>query len=226
MSKDPFLSVEDLAIDFATDHGPVSALRGVSFAMERGEVLGLVGASGSGKTVACRSVMRLLAENGRIVSGRIRFEGDDVLALDQAALRKLRGERIAMIFQNPSTHLDPLQPVGLQVGEALRVHHGLDARNARRRAIELLADMRIPDPERRVDAYPHELSGGMRQRVMIAAALACRPSLLIADEPTTALDVTVQAQILDLLRQLRKEHGLSITSSTTSPPSRRSHASP
>jgi ABC-type glutathione transport system ATPase component len=210
MSKQPFLSVEDLAIEFATDHGPVSALRGVSFAMERGEVLGVVGESGSGKTVACRSIMRLLAENGRIVSGRIRFEGDDVLAFDQAALRKLRGERIAMIFQNPSTHLDPLQPVGLQVGEALRVHHGLDARKARRRAIELLADMRIPDPERRVDAYPHELSGGMRQRVMIAAALACRPSLLIADEPTTALDVTVQAQILDLLRQLRKEHGLSI----------------
>jgi peptide/nickel transport system ATP-binding protein len=178
--------------------------------MERGEVLGVVGESGSGKTVACRSIMRLMAGNGRIVSGRIRFEGDDILTLDETALGKLRGERIAMIFQNPSTHLDPLQPVGRQVSEALRVHNGLDARKARRRAIELLADMRIPDPERRVDAYPHQLSGGMRQRVMIAAALACQPSLLIADEPTTALDVTVQAQILDLLRQLRKEHGLSI----------------
>ncbi len=210
MIKEPFLSVEDLAIEFETDHGPVAALRGVSFAMERGEVLGIVGESGSGKTVACRSIMRLMAENGRIVSGRIRFEGDDILALDEAALGKLRGERIAMIFQNPSTHLDPLQPVGRQVSEALRVHNGLDARKARRRAIELLADMRIPDPERRVDAYPHQLSGGMRQRVMIAAALACQPSLLIADEPTTALDVTVQAQILDLLRQLRKKHGLSI----------------
>jgi peptide/nickel transport system ATP-binding protein len=205
-----FLSVEELAIQFSTDRGPVQALRGISFDMARGEVLGIVGESGSGKTVACRSIMRLLAPNANIQSGRIRFEDEDVLALDQAQLRKLRGERIAMIFQNPSTHLDPLQPVGRQVGEALRVHHGLDAKTARRRAIDLLADMRIPDPERRVDAYPHQLSGGMRQRVMIAAALACEPTLLIADEPTTALDVTVQAQILELLRQLRKRRGLSI----------------
>src|SRR5262249_14689642 len=138
------------------------------------------------------------------------FEGEDVLALNAAQLRKLRGERIAMIFQNPSTHLDPLQTVGRQVAEALRVHHGLDAGEARQRTIDLLADMRIPDPQRRADAYAHQLSGGMRQRVMIAAALACKPSLLIADEPTTALDVTVQAQILDLLRQLRGERGLSI----------------
>jgi ABC-type glutathione transport system ATPase component len=210
MNAHGFLSVEDLAIEFSTAYGPVNALRGVSFGMERGEVLGIVGESGSGKTVACRSIMRLLADNARIVSGRLGFEGQDILALDERGLRKLRGERIAMIFQNPSTHLDPLVPVGRQVGEALVVHHGLDARAARRRAIELLADMRIPEPEKRVDAYPHELSGGMRQRVMIAAALACQPSLLIADEPTTALDVTVQAQILDLLRQLRRSRGLSI----------------
>jgi peptide/nickel transport system ATP-binding protein len=210
MSEEPLLSVEDLAIAFRTSHGPVPALRGVSFAMRRGEVLGIVGESGSGKTVACRSVMRLLADNAGILSGRIRFEGQDVLALDEPALGKLRGERIAMIFQNPSTHLDPLMPVGRQVGEALRKHRGLDSKTARRQAIQLLADMRIPDPERRIDSYPHQLSGGMRQRVMIAGALACQPSLLIADEPTTALDVTVQAQILDLLRQLRRERGLSI----------------
>ncbi|MFI5018095.1 MAG: dipeptide ABC transporter ATP-binding protein, partial [Dongiales bacterium] len=210
MNDDILLTVEDLEVEFATAHGPVPALRGVSFAMNRGEVLGIVGESGSGKTVACRAVMRLLSENARIPGGRIRFEGHDMLSLDQAGLAKLRGERIAMIFQNPSTHLDPLMPVGRQVGEVLRVHQGLDAATARRRSIELLADMRIPDPERRVDAYAHQLSGGMRQRVMIAGALACRPSLLIADEPTTALDVTVQAQILELLRQLRQERGLSI----------------
>jgi peptide/nickel transport system ATP-binding protein len=210
MNEDILLAVEDLEVEFATAHGLVPALRGVSFAMNRGEVLGIVGESGSGKTVACRAVMRLLAENARIAGGRIRFEGHDMLALDQAGLAKLRGERVAMIFQNPSTHLDPLMTVGRQVGEVLRVHQGLDAATARRRSIELLADMRIPEPERRVDAYAHQLSGGMRQRVMIAGALACRPSLLIADEPTTALDVTVQAQILELLRQLRQERGLSI----------------
>ncbi|HEY2110103.1 MAG TPA: ABC transporter ATP-binding protein [Dongiaceae bacterium] len=210
MNEDILLTVEDLEVEFATAHGLVPALRGVSFAMNRGEVLGIVGESSSGKTVACRAVMRLLAENARIAGGRIRFEGHDMLALDQAGLAKLRGERIAMIFQNPSTHLDPLMPVGRQVGEVLRVHQCLDAATARRRSIELLADMRIPDPERRVDAYAHQLSGGMRQRVMIAGALACRPSLLIADEPTTALDVTVQAQILEILRQLRQERGLSI----------------
>jgi peptide/nickel transport system ATP-binding protein len=208
MNDDILLTVEDLEVEFATAHGPVPALRGVSFAMNRGEVLGIVGESGSGKTVACRAVMRLLSENASIPGGRIRFEGHDMLALDQAGLAKLRGERVAMIFQNPSTHLDPLMAIGRQVGEVLRVHQGLNAATARRRSIELLADMRIPEPERRVDAYAHQLSGGMR--VMIAGALACRPSLLIADEPTTALDVTVQAQILELLRQLRQERGLSI----------------
>jgi peptide/nickel transport system ATP-binding protein len=204
------LSVEDLAVEFETAHGPVSALQGVSFSLPQGEVLGIVGESGSGKTVACRSIMRLLSGNARILSGRIAFEGRDMLALDERELSRVRGERVAMIFQNPSTHLDPLMTVGRQVGEALQVHHGVDAAEARRQSIALLADMRIPEPERRVDAYAHQLSGGMRQRVMIAAALACKPSLLLADEPTTALDVTVQAQILDLLKRLRRERGLSI----------------
>lgn len=210
MTKRPLLTVDNLAIEFETAHGPVSALQGVSFSVSQGEVLGIVGESGSGKTVACRSLMRLLPGNARIVSGCIEFEGRDMLALDDLELRRLRGERIAMIFQNPSTHLDPLMTVGRQVGEALQVHQGVCASEARRQSIKLLADMRIPEPERRVDAYAHELSGGMRQRVMIAAALACRPTLLLADEPTTALDVTVQAQILDLLKQIRRERGLSI----------------
>ena len=210
MTAPPLLTVDDLAVEFETAHGPVPALQGVSFSLAPGEVLGIVGESGSGKTVACRSVMRLLSGNARIRSGRIAFEGRDMLALDERELGRVRGERVAMIFQNPSTHLDPLMTVGRQVGEALQVHHGVDAAEARRQSIALLADMRIPEPERRVDAYAHQLSGGMRQRVMIAAALACKPSLLLADEPTTALDVTVQAQILDLLKRLRRERGLSI----------------
>jgi peptide/nickel transport system ATP-binding protein len=210
VTASPLLAVDDLAVEFETAHGPVSALQGVSFSLAPGEVLGIVGESGSGKTVACRSVMRLLSPNARILGGRIAFEGRDMLALDQRELGRVRGERIAMIFQNPSTHLDPLMTVGRQVGEALQVHHGVAAAEARRQSIALLADMRIPEPERRVDSYAHQLSGGMRQRVMIAAALACKPSLLLADEPTTALDVTVQAQILDLLKRLRRERGLSI----------------
>ncbi len=210
MTNRPLLTVDNLAIEFDTAHGTVSALKGVSFSISQGEVLGIVGESGSGKTVACRSLMRLLASNARIVSGRIEFEGRDMLALNERELSRIRGERIAMIFQNPSTHLDPLMTVGRQVGEALQVHQGVSASEARRQSIELLADMRIPEPERHVDAYAHELSGGMRQRVMIAAALACRPSLLLADEPTTALDVTVQAQILDLLKRIRRERGLTI----------------
>jgi peptide/nickel transport system ATP-binding protein len=210
VTASPLLAVDDLAVEFETAHGPVSALQGVSFSLAPGEVLGIVGESGSGKTVACRSVMRLLSPNARILGGRIAFEGRDMLALDQRELGRVRGERIAMIFQNPSTHLDPLMTVGRQVGEALQAHHGVAAAEARRQSIALLADMRIPEPERRVDSYAHQLSGGMRQRVMIAAALACKPSLLLADEPTTALDVTVQAQILDLLKRLRRERGLSI----------------
>ena len=178
MNDDLLLSVEDLEVEFATDHGPVAALRGVSFAMKRGEVLGIVGESGSGKTVACRAVMRLLAENARIAGGRIRFEGHDMLALDQAGLAKLRGERVAMIFQNPSTHLDPLMPVGRQVGEVLRVHQGLDAAAGAPALHRAAGRYAHPRTERRVDAYAHQLSGGMRQRVMIArrAGLPAEPA--------------------------------------------------
>jgi peptide/nickel transport system ATP-binding protein len=202
--------VENLAIDFSTAYGDVRALRDVSFAMRQGEVLGIVGESGSGKTVACRAILKLIAGNAKVKSGRILFQGQDVLAMDAKALNHLRGEQAAMIFQNPSTHMDPLMPVWRQVGEGMVLHEGISWREAKARAIGLLEDMRIVDPKRRANAYPHELSGGMRQRVMIAAALACRPKLLIADEPTTALDVTVQAQILDLLRRIRQERDLSI----------------
>jgi peptide/nickel transport system ATP-binding protein len=202
--------VENLAIDFTTAYGDVAALRDVSFSMRKGEVLGIVGESGSGKTVACRAILKLIAANATVKSGRILFEGQDVLAMDEKALSHLRGERAAMIFQNPSTHMDPLMPVWRQVGEGMVLHEGISWNEARERAIGLLDDMRIVDPRRRANAYPHELSGGMRQRVMIAAALACKPKLLIADEPTTALDVTVQKQILDLLRQIRQERDLSI----------------
>jgi peptide/nickel transport system ATP-binding protein len=202
--------VENLAIDFSTAYGDVAAVRDVSFGIRKGEVLGIVGESGSGKTVACRAILKLIAANARVKSGRILFEGQDVLAMDEAALGHLRGEQAAMIFQNPSTHMDPLMPVWRQVGEGMVLHEGISWKEARERAIGLLDDMRIVDPRRRANAYPHELSGGMRQRVMIAAALACKPKLLIADEPTTALDVTVQKQILDLLRQIRQERDLSI----------------
>ncbi|MFZ5790184.1 MAG: dipeptide ABC transporter ATP-binding protein [Pseudomonadota bacterium] len=202
--------VENLAIDFATRFGTVSALKGVSFSLARGEALGIVGESGSGKTVACRALLKLIAANAKVTSGRILFEGDDVLAMGAARLERFRGEQAAMIFQNPSTHLDPIMPVWRQVGEAMVVHRGLAWAQAKARAIELLEDMQIADPARRAGAYPHELSGGMRQRVMIAAALACEPALLIADEPTTALDVTVQAQILALLRKIRRDRQLSL----------------
>lgn len=210
-STDEYLvRVENLAIDFDTNFGPVHALRGVSFSLRAGEVLGIVGESGSGKTVACRAILRLLAGNAQVRSGRIFFAGRDVLAMGRSELDRFRGEQAAMIFQNPSTHLDPIMPVGRQVGEAMVVHKGISWDAADKQAIGLLGDMQIKDPSRRASAYPHELSGGMRQRVMIAAALACQPKLLIADEPTTALDVTVQSQILELLRRIRRDRELSI----------------
>lgn len=210
MNAAPVVTVENLAVDFETPAGIVPALRGISFSVATGEVLGIVGESGSGKTVACRSLMRLLPSNARVRSGRIEFEGRDLLSAPETELARIRGEQIAMIFQNPSTHLDPLMRVGRQVGEALRFHHSVNPREARRQAIALLAEMRINNPDQRVDSYAHELSGGMRQRVMIAAALACKPALLLADEPTTALDVTIQAQILGLIRSLRREREFSI----------------
>jgi peptide/nickel transport system ATP-binding protein len=205
------LECKDLAVEFVTPAGRLRAVDGVSFELAEGEVLGLVGESGSGKTVACRSMLRLLpSERARIVGGEVLFEGRELLRESEAQLRRLRGSRLAMIFQNPSTHLDPLMTVGRQVAEPLIYHEGLSSREARLRAIELLRQVGIPDPAHNIDAYPHQFSGGMRQRAMIAAAIACRPRLLIADEPTTALDVTVQAQILRLLLELRDRSGLAI----------------
>ncbi len=203
------LSVEHLAVSFDTPWGEVPGVRDVSFELGRGEALGIVGESGSGKSVTCRSILGLLPPNARM-SGRITVEGADVAELSPRELARLRGKRIGMIFQNPSSYLDPVMRVGDQVAEGLRYHFDLPVREARERSIQLLAHVRIADPERRAEDYPHQLSGGMKQRVMIAGALACRPRILIADEPTTALDVTVQARILELLTLLREEEGLSL----------------
>jgi peptide/nickel transport system ATP-binding protein len=207
---DPLISVEDLSISFDTAHGVVDAVKAVSFAIRKGEALGIVGESGSGKSVLCRALLRLLAPNARVASGQILHEGRDVLTLSPEALNTYRGETAAMIFQNPSTHLDPIMRVGDQVAEGLMIHRKLTRAEAAAQAIGLLEDMKIVDAPRRARAFSHELSGGMRQRVMIAAALACNPALLIADEPTTALDVTVQAQILALIRKVRSERDLTV----------------
>jgi len=204
------LSVEKLAIRFTTPFGIVDAVRDVSFTLERGEILGLVGESGSGKTITCRSILGLLPKNALPPAGRIYFSGVNILDLAEVELSQIRGEKMSMIFQTPTTFLDPLARVGEQIAESLRYHLKYNHAQGRSYSIELLRSVQIVEPERRVSAYPHELSGGMKQRVMIAAALACRPEILIADEPTTALDVTVQAGILELLRQIREERGLSI----------------
>ena len=205
------LEVNDLSVEFASHGRWLRAVERVSFEVEAGEVMGLVGESGSGKTVTCRALLRLLeGPNVRTPSGEARFEGRDLLRLGARELRALHGRRIAMIFQNPSSYLDPLMTIGRQVAEPLVHHEGLSAREAQSRAVELLRQVRIPDPRHTAKAYPHQLSGGMRQRAMIAAAVACEPSLLVADEPTTALDVTVQAQILRLLLELRDRTGLAI----------------
>ncbi len=205
------LEVRNLSVEFASHGRWLRAVERVSFEVAEGEVMGLVGESGSGKTVTCRAILRLLdGPNARTQGGEARFEGQDLLRLGARELRALHGRRIAMIFQNPSSYLDPLMTVGRQVAEPLVHHEGLGSREARARAVELLRQVGIPDPRRNVDAYPHQLSGGMRQRAMIAAAVACKPRLLVADEPTTALDVTVQAQILRLLLELRDRTGLAI----------------
>ncbi|HKF73835.1 MAG TPA: ABC transporter ATP-binding protein [Stellaceae bacterium] len=204
------LVVEDLAVSFARSGRRVQVLDGVSFTIEPGEILGVVGESGSGKTVTALSVARLLGEQGAIDRGRITLGGRDLTALSVDEMTKVRGQDLAMIFQEPMTSLNPLLKVGFQVAEVLMEHLGLDRPRAMRRAIDLLDQVGIADPERRAEAYPHQLSGGMRQRVMIAMALACEPKLLIADEPTTALDVTIQAQILALLRALRDRTGAAI----------------
>jgi oligopeptide/dipeptide ABC transporter ATP-binding protein len=204
----PLLEIVDLAVSFRTERGDVEALSGVSFSVEQGESFGVVGESGSGKSLTALAVLGLVPDPpGRITRGTIRFAGE---VLDAKAQARLRGRDIAMIFQEPMSALNPVFTVGEQVAEGLRVHEHLSRRAARDRAVQLLEHVGIPDPRRRLAQYPHELSGGMRQRVMIAAALACRPRLLIADEPTTALDVTIQAQILALLAELQRETGMAV----------------
>jgi peptide/nickel transport system ATP-binding protein/oligopeptide transport system ATP-binding protein len=203
------LEIRDLRVSFAGEGGELPAVRGVSLRVGRGETLALVGESGCGKSVTALALMRLLDPNAR-VSGSLRFRGEELAALDDAGMRRIRGAEIGMIFQEPMTSLNPVFRIGDQIGEVLELHRGLDRAAARGAAIELLTRVRIPDPERRAEQFPHELSGGMKQRVMIAMALACDPALLIADEPTTALDVTIQAQILELLRALRQDAGMAI----------------
>ncbi|HEX6938159.1 MAG TPA: ABC transporter ATP-binding protein [Longimicrobiales bacterium] len=206
------LEVENLRTYFDTEGGVARAVDGVSFSVEKGEVLGIVGESGSGKSVTSLSLMRLVPQPpGRILPGSsIRFRGEELLGLPEAEMRRVRGNDMAMIFQEPMTSLNPVYPVGDQIAEALRHHRGLGKREARARAVELLRLVGITEPERRAEAYPHQLSGGMRQRVMIAMAISCEPELLIADEPTTALDVTIQAQILELLAELRERLGMAM----------------
>ncbi len=205
------LSVRDLCVVFKTEDGTVKAVDGISFEVKRGETLGIVGESGSGKTVANLSLLRLIPEPpGKIESGSIEFGGRDLLKLSQTEIRGLRGKRIAMIFQDPMTSLNPFMRVSKQLMEVTQLHLGHTKQQARAHAIKMLEQVGIPDAHERVDSYPHEFSGGMRQRVMIAMALSCQPELLIADEPTTALDVTIQAQILELIKHLKSETGASV----------------
>jgi oligopeptide/dipeptide ABC transporter ATP-binding protein len=206
----PLLVVEDLVTVFPTRSGFAIAANHVSFSISAGETLGLVGESGSGKSVTCRSILRLVPRPGEILHGSIRFDGKDVLGLSTRELRAVRGAEISMIFQDPMSSLNPVYTIGDQITEPLRVHRGLGRRAARAEAEQLLDRVGIPSPRERLDAYPHELSGGMRQRVMIAIAISCKPKLLLADEPTTALDVTIQDQILSLLLDLQADQGMAI----------------
>jgi peptide/nickel transport system ATP-binding protein len=203
------LQVENLNVTFATQSGEVAAVREVSFNIPEAGTLGLVGESGSGKSATSLAIMRLLPPQARI-EGKISFAGQDLLALPEDSMRKLRGSNISMIFQEPMTALNPVMRVGDQVAEAVAAHHSVSRQEAKRRAVEALREVALPDPDQRANDYPHQLSGGQRQRVMIAMALVNHPRLLIADEPTTALDVTIQAQILDLLRDLRERHKLAM----------------
>ncbi|HTJ26892.1 MAG TPA: ABC transporter ATP-binding protein [Candidatus Limnocylindria bacterium] len=204
------LEVRDLKTTFRTEDGVVAAVNGLSFAVEPGSTLGIVGESGSGKSVTSLSIMRLLAQNGKIERGQVLFKGEDLLKKSEAQMRKIRGRDIAMIFQDPMTSLNPVLTVGDQIAEATRLHLGLSKKDAFDKAIEMLRLVRIPAAEKRVRDYPHQFSGGMRQRVMIAMALSCDPAVLIADEPTTALDVTIQAQIIELMNEMQQRLGSAI----------------
>ena len=210
-SNGKLLSVKDLSTSFFTEEGVVRAVQGVSFSINKGKTFALVGESGCGKSVTALSIMRLVpAESGKIVSGELVFRDQNLLALNERQMRQIRGNRIAMIFQEPMTSLNPVYTVGNQIVEAIKLHQKKSISQAWADAIEMLGKVGISEPQRRVHEYPHQMSGGMRQRVMIAMAVSCRPALLIADEPTTALDVTIQAQILDLLDQLQQQIGMSI----------------
>jgi oligopeptide/dipeptide ABC transporter ATP-binding protein len=206
----PLLRIEGLRVEFATRHGDVTGVSNAGLTVRPGEIVGLVGETGSGKTLACRSVMGLIPYPGRITAGQVEFAGRDVLAMTARELRELRAHDVGMIYQDPFSSLNPVFRIGHQLTETLRINLGLGKAKARARALELLGEVGIPDPERRALSYPHELSGGMRQRVMIALATASQPRLLLADEPTTALDVTTQAQILALLTQLNKEREMAV----------------
>jgi peptide/nickel transport system ATP-binding protein len=209
-TQSPILQIRGLRTSFTTRAGVIRAVTGVDLDVAKHEIVGLVGESGCGKSVTSLSVLGLISEPGEIEAGEIIFDGQDLRTLSDDELRQIRGNRIAMIFQQPQSSLNPVMRVGRQIGEPLELHRNMKDKAARERAIELMNMVGIPDPERRIDAYPHEMSGGMAQRVMIAMALACEPELLIADEPTTALDVTIQAQILDLMLKLREETGTAI----------------
>ena len=204
------LEIRNLSVDFPSRGSAMHAVDGVDLSLEAGEVLGIVGESGSGKSVTMMALMGLVAFPGVVTADRLRFDGHDLLALSRRERNRLTGKDVAMIFQEPTTSLNPCFTIGFQLAETLRLHLGLDGKAARKRSIELLEQVGIPAPEGRLKSYPHQMSGGMNQRVMIAMAIACNPKLLIADEPTTALDVTIQAQILDLLRSLQKEHGMAL----------------
>ncbi len=210
MENKHLIDIEELRVSFFTPGGEVQAVRGVSWFLEEGEALGIVGESGSGKSVSVYAVMRLLQNPGKVVGGTIRFDGKDILSLSEDEMRSIRGNEIAMIFQDPMTSLNPVYTVGDQIFEPLKLHLNMKGAQARKRAEELLAMVGIPNPKRRLKQYPFEFSGGMRQRAMISMALACEPKLLIADEPTTALDVTIQAQILEIMKDLKKKRNMSI----------------
>ena len=210
MNNDILLDVQDLVTQFKLDDGTLTAVDHVSFSIHRGETLGVVGESGCGKSVTAFSILNLVSPPGKVVSGKIIFEGENLLEKSKHDMKKIRGERISMIFQEPMTSLNPVFTVGNQIDETLRIHKGLNRQEAKQKTIELLQLVNIPLPEQRYREYPHQLSGGMRQRVMIAMALACDPQLLICDEPTTALDVTVQAQILKLINKLKRQLGMAV----------------